>query len=194
VIILRCRGEKMQINITARHLKLTDAIDSYIRKKISKYNKLYNDGTVWVHAILSVEKNRQITEIIFNDGKLSLRAKEESTDLYTSIDLSISKLEKQIKKQKEISKFHRKSNLKMLKNKKIAVEEAFSYDAMDDSRIKISEIKRFDLRPVTVENAINEMDNLGYRVYMFKNELSDKVSVLYRNDSGSIVLLEPNEV
>ncbi|MDR0956305.1 MAG: ribosome-associated translation inhibitor RaiA [Endomicrobium sp.] len=183
----------MQINITTRHLKLTDAIYSYIRKKILKYNTLYGSDTVWVHAILSVEKNRQITEIIFNDGKLSLRAKEESTDLYTSIDLSINKLKKQLKKQKEISKFHRKTNLKTLKTKKNAIEEAFSYDAMDDSKIKISEIKRFDLRPVTVEDAINEMDNLGYRVYMFKNESSDKVSVLYRNDSGSIVLLEPNE-
>jgi hypothetical protein len=65
---------------------------------------------------------------------------------------------------------------------------------MEASRTKISEIKRFDLQPVTVEEAINEMDNLGYRVYMFKDGLNDKMSVLYRNDSGSVVLLEPNEM
>ncbi|GHT39891.1 hypothetical protein AGMMS49921_00190 [Endomicrobiia bacterium] len=65
---------------------------------------------------------------------------------------------------------------------------------MEDSRTKISEIKRFDLRPVGVEDAIREMDNLGYRVYMFKDELNNKISVLYRNDSGSIVLLEHNEM
>ena len=184
----------MQVNITARHLKLTDAIDSYVRKKITKYEKLFCRDDVWVHVILSVEKNRQITEVIFHTGKLSFRAKEQSDDLYVSIDITIDKLEKQLKKQKEISKDNRKNNLEVLKSKKRNIREVFSYDVMEDSRTKISEIKRFDLKPVTVEEAINEMDNLGYRVYMFKDGLNDKISVLYRNDSGSIVLLEPNEL
>ncbi|MCA6071406.1 MAG: HPF/RaiA family ribosome-associated protein [Endomicrobium sp.] len=59
----------MQINITARHLRLTDAIDSYIRKKITKHEKLFNGDDVWAHVILSVEKNRQITEVVFHVGK-----------------------------------------------------------------------------------------------------------------------------
>jgi putative sigma-54 modulation protein len=183
----------MQINITARHLKLTDSIDSYIRKKITKYEKFCSSRDVFVHVILSVEKNRQITEIIFHSGKVSFKSKEESTDLYSSIDLAADKLEKQLRKQKDISKFHRKDKLAIL-NMNHNIEEFFSYDSMEDSRTKISEVKRFDLKPVTFEDAINEMDNLGYRVYMFKDGLSNKISVLYRNDSGSIVLLEPNEM
>jgi putative sigma-54 modulation protein len=184
----------MRINITTKHLKLTSAIDSYVRSKIAKFGKFYNGDESWVHVILSIEKNRQITEIIFNVGKLSFISKKESVDLYASIDLVIDKLTRQLKKQKDISKIHRKDNLKVLKDKKRSIEEVFSYDAMEDSRTKISEIKRFDLSPVSVENAIREMDNLGYRVYMFKDELSNKISVLYRNDSGSIVLLEPSQM
>ncbi|MDR1696444.1 MAG: ribosome-associated translation inhibitor RaiA [Endomicrobium sp.] len=181
----------MQINITARHLKLTDAIDSYVRKKISKAGKFYDGDDVWAHAVLSVEKNRQITEINFHVGKLVFRVKEQSPDLYASIDLSVDKLEKQLRKQKEIAKIHRKSNLKVAKEKKIALNEVFSYDSMEDSRTKISEIKRFDLRPENIEDAIENMDKLAYRVYMFLNSNSEKVNVLYRNDSGSVVLLEP---
>ncbi|MCL2335188.1 MAG: sigma 54 modulation/S30EA ribosomal C-terminal domain-containing protein, partial [Endomicrobia bacterium] len=75
---------------------------------------------------------------------------------------------------------------------KSAINEVFSYDTMEDSRTKISEIKRFDLKPETLEEAIESMDTLGYRVYMFLNMQTDKVNVLYRNDSGSIVLLEPD--
>jgi putative sigma-54 modulation protein len=182
----------MQINITARHLKLTDAIDAYVRKKVTKVGKFYDGDNIWAHVILSVEKNRQITEVVFHLGKLSFRAKEQSLDLYASIDLTIDKLEKQLKKQKEIFKIHRKNNLKTLKSKKRSMEEVFSYDVMEDSRTKISEIRRFDLKPVGVEAAIDEMDGLGYKVYMFKNISTDKVCVLYRNDSGSIVLLEPD--
>jgi len=181
----------MQINITARHLQLTNAIDSYVRKKISRAGKFYDGDDVWVHVILSVEKNRQITEVNFHVGKLTFRVKEQSPDLYASIDLSIDKLEKQLKKQKEISKIHRKNNLKVAREKKSLINEVFSYDTMEDSRTKISEIKRFDLKPETLEEAIDSMDTLGYRVYMFLNLHTDKVNVLYRNDSGSIVLLEP---
>ncbi|MDR2398994.1 MAG: ribosome-associated translation inhibitor RaiA [Endomicrobium sp.] len=184
----------MQINITARHLKLTNSIDSYIRKKITKYGNFFDTNNIFVHVIVSVEKNRLITEILLHLGKVSLRSKEESTDLYASIDLASDKLEKQLKKQKDISKAHRKDNQKILKNKKRNIEEAFSYDTMEDSRTKIAEIKRFDLKPVIIEDAINEMDKFGYRVYLFKDATSENTKVLYRNDSGSLVLLEPNEM
>ncbi|MDR1195000.1 MAG: ribosome-associated translation inhibitor RaiA [Endomicrobium sp.] len=181
----------MQINITARHLKLTSAIDSYVRKKVSKSGKFFDGDDVWVHVILSVEKSRQITEVNFHVGKMTFRAKEQSPDLYASIDLTVDKLDKQLRKQKEISKIHRKENLEVSKEKKSSLVEVFSYDSMEDSRTKISEIKRFDLKPVSIEEAIGEMDLLGYRVYMFLNNKTDKVNALYRNDSGSLVLLEP---
>ncbi|MDR1418098.1 MAG: ribosome-associated translation inhibitor RaiA [Endomicrobium sp.] len=128
----------MQINITARHLKLTDTIDSYVRKKVSKFNKFYDGSDVYSHVILSVEKNRQITEIIFHIGKISFRAKDQSKDLYASIDLASDKLEKRLKKHKEISKDHRREE----SQKKVNLEEVFSYDVLDDSRTKIAEIKR----------------------------------------------------
>ncbi len=181
----------MQINITARHLKLTNAIDAYVRKKISKAGKFYDGDDVWVHVILSVEKNRQITEVNFHVGKLTFRVKEQSPDLYASIDITIDKLEKQLRKQKEISKIHRNNNLKAAREKKSSLSEVFSYDTMEDSKTKISEIKRFDVKPVGIEEAIDEMDTLGYRVYMFLNSDTEQVNVLYRNDSGSLVLLEP---
>jgi putative sigma-54 modulation protein len=180
----------MQINITARHLKLTAAIDSYVRKKISKSEKFFTGDAVRAHIILSVEKSRQITEIIFHVGKSSFRAKEQSSDLYASIDLAADKLEKQLRKQKEISKIHRNQNLKQTKSKKVSLNDVFSFDTMEDSVTKIAEIKRFDIRPVTIKEAIDEMDTLGYRVYMFLNAENDKVNALYRNDSGSLVLLE----
>ncbi|MDR2426697.1 MAG: ribosome-associated translation inhibitor RaiA [Endomicrobium sp.] len=184
----------MQINITARHLKLTSAIDSYVRKKVSKSGKFFDGDSVWSHVILSVEKNRQITEINFHVGKMTFRAKEQSPDLYASIDLTVDKLEKQLRKRKEISKIHRKENLEVSKEKKSSLSEVFSYDTMEDSRTKISEIKRFDLKPVSIEEAISEMDILGYKVYMFLNSKTDKVNALYRSDGGSLILLEPEEV
>jgi putative sigma-54 modulation protein len=140
---------------------------------------------------LSVEKNRQITEIALRVGKLFFTAKEQSIDLYASIDLAIDKLDRQLKKQKEISKIRRKNNLKIL-NKKLNMRKISSYDVTEDSTLKISKVQRFDLKPANIEDAIYEMDNLGYKAYMFKDEGSRKISVLYRDNDNSLVLLESN--
>jgi putative sigma-54 modulation protein len=184
----------VKINITARHLKLTSAIDAYVRKKVSKASKFYDGDDVSANVVLSVEKNRQITEILFNIGKLVLRAKEQSPDIYSSIDLSMDKLEAQLRKHKEISKIDRKTKLKISKRKKSAMLEFASSDSDDEENFenKISEIKRVDLKPVNIEEAIEDMDILHYEVYMFLNRNTKKINVLYRKgNKGSLVLLEP---
>lgn len=182
----------MQIDITARHLKLTPAIDAYVHKRMAKSARFFDEDDARAHVILSIEKSRQITEISFNYGKLNFRAKEQSSDLYSSIDLAVGKLEKQFKKQKEISKSSRKGNIKVIRDKKRNLYESFSYDIMEDSRDKISEIRRFDLKPMSIEEAIDNMRSLGYGGYMFLNENSDRINVIY-NNNDSLVLLEPNE-
>ena len=182
----------MRIDITARRLKLTGPIDSYVRKKIAKVCKFYDTDDVCVHVILSVEKIRHITEIILYIGKLSLVSKGYSYDLYSSIDLTVDKLEKQIKKQKEVSKVHRKDNLKVSRNKKYNIEKMSFCNDIENSKEKISEIRRFDLESETLEEAIDNMDNLAYKVYMFKGGIYDRENIIYRNEDGTIVLLKPN--
>lgn len=118
---------------------------------------------------MSVEKIRHITEIILYIGKLSLVSKGYSYDLYSSIDLTVDKLEEQIKKQKEVSKVHRKDNLKVSRNKKYNIEKMSFCNDIENSKEKISEIRRFDLESETLEEAIDNMDNLAYKVYMFKD-------------------------
>jgi len=131
----------MQINITARHMKLTDSIDSYVREKITKVDKFYDADEARADVILSVEKSRQMTEIVFYVGKLSFTSKWYSYDLYTSIDLTLDKLKKQLRKQKEVLKIHRKDNLKVLRDKKRSIEEMFSRFDIENSKEKISEKK-----------------------------------------------------
>jgi len=182
----------MQIDITARHLSLTSAIDAYVHKKLSKTARLFDEQDLRAHVILSVEKKSQITDITFRGGKFTARAKEQSSDLYASIDLAVDKLEKQFKKQKEMSKFKRKENIKAIERKKTNILKTFSYDFDSDARNKISEVRRFDLKPMNIDEAIENMQSSNYGAYMFFNDESDKVNVLYAN-KDSLVLLEPNE-
>lgn len=183
----------MQINITARHLNLTQALADYIRKKVERCER-YFDHVVWAQAIISVEKYRQFAEIIIHAGKTTFRSKEESIDLYAAIDLASDKIDKQLKKYKEITKVHRKGKA-ALKTRGKAVRQdigdVFSYPDPTDSKNKISEIKRFDVKPVSIPEAISEMDLMGYAFYMFLNADSNQLNVIYRKDNGSLGLIEP---
>ncbi|MGA2089996.1 MAG: ribosome-associated translation inhibitor RaiA [Endomicrobiales bacterium] len=181
----------MQINITARHLDLTQPLADYVRKKVERCER-YFDHVAWAQAILSVEKYRQVAEIVIHAGKTTFRSKEESIDLYAAIDLAVDKMDKQLKKHKEISKVHRKDKAS-IKAKAILQKagSVFSYGDTTDIKNKISEVKRFDVKPVTLGEAISEMDLLGYTFYMFLNADSNQLNVIFRKDNGSLGLIEP---
>lgn len=181
----------MQINMVARHLVLTPALTDYVRKKVEKCER-YFDNVVWVQVILSVEKYRQLAEIILHAGKTTFRAKEESTDLYAAIDLAMEKIEKQLRKYKEIVKVHRKSkNPERPSRKAKLAEKVVSIQDPKTGRHAISEIKRFDIKPLALHEAIDEMELLGYTFYMFLNADSSQINVIYKKDNGTFGLLEP---
>lgn len=98
----------MKINITYKHLESTEAIDEFTRKKSSKLEK-YFQGRIELHWNYTVEKERHIAHCHLLGNHLEFFAEAESDLLYTAIDEVIVKLEKQIRKKKEMVKNHKVS-------------------------------------------------------------------------------------
>src|SRR5258706_15943547 len=90
----------MQVNITARHLKLTPAISDYVQKKLEKA-KRFLDHLIWAQVILDVSKQRHKAEIIIHAAGHTFTAKEESADLYAAIDLPSHNMDEQLPRYKE---------------------------------------------------------------------------------------------
>ena len=97
----------MQITITGRNIDVTPALRDYIDEKLARLDKKYLLKIVEAHAIFSVEKYRQAVEIIIVGKHMRLAGKEETGDLYTSIDNALSKIEKQLQKFKDKLKGHK---------------------------------------------------------------------------------------
>jgi putative sigma-54 modulation protein len=178
----------MQVNITARHLELTPAIASYVTKKLEKCEK-YFDNLIWAQMILVVEKYRQL---VLHAGNMTFRAKDESIDLYAAIDLVVDKMDKQLKKYKEISKTKRKTSLSasykaaaLIKNRKLPLNKA------NETFQLITETKSFDVKPQTIREAVDQMESLGYSFFMFLNEKSEQINLVYRRENGTYGLIEP---
>ncbi|MCP5468451.1 MAG: ribosome-associated translation inhibitor RaiA [Deltaproteobacteria bacterium] len=90
----------MNLNVTFRHLPSSDALREHVKQKAQKVQK-YLDDPIDIHAVLEVEKNRQIAEFQINAKDFRGHAVEESSDMYASIDVAMSKIESQARKFKE---------------------------------------------------------------------------------------------
>jgi len=177
----------MKIIFKGKHIEVTDAIRNYIEKRLSKIERHF-DHILEVIVTLSVEKSRQIVEVTLQTNRALIRAEEETDDMYTSIDKVADKLERQIKKYKEkyFQKPYPGTEKIVLANKEIDVE-----DSEPDKIAKIVKTKRFAIKPMSVEEAAMQMDLLGHNFFVFANDNTNKVNVLYKRKDGNFGLIEP---
>ena len=177
----------MKIIFKGKHIEVTDAMRNYIEKRLNKIDRHF-DHILEVIVTLSVEKNRQIVEATLQASKALIRAEEETDDMYASIDKVVDKLERQIQKYKEkyFQKPHPGSGRKGLVNEGVNVE-----DSEPDRIVKIVKTKRFAIKPMSVEEAAMQMDLLGHNFFVFANDNTNKVNVLYKRRDGNFGLIEP---
>ncbi len=171
-------------------MDITDSIEGYIRKKMEKLDK-YFDQIMDATATVSVEKNRQIFEVTLQAKKAIIRAEEESDNIYTSIDRVVEKLERQIIKYK--GKLYNKTFGEQNRTKEagIFVNKENDIGTQDNEDVKIVKTKKFVIKPMSPEEASLQMDLLGHSFYVFNNEATDQINVIYKRKDGNFGLIEP---
>ena len=177
----------MKIIFKGKHIEVTDAMRNYIEKRLSKIERHF-DHILEVIVTLSVEKSRQIVEVTLQTNRALIRAEEETDDMYTSIDKVADKLERQIKKYKE--KYFQKP-YPNVERKGLTIEGGAVEDNGSNKIVKIVKTKRFAVKPMSVEEAAMQMDLLGHNFFVFANDNTNKVNVLYKRRDGNFGLIEP---
>ncbi|HOR42960.1 MAG TPA: ribosome-associated translation inhibitor RaiA, partial [Atribacterota bacterium] len=142
-------------------------------------------------ATVSVEKNRHIFEVTLQAKRAIIRAEEESDNIYNSIDRVVERLERQIIKYKErlYSKYSNEYNKERV-SVIVETEEPDSSAHLNQER-RIVKNKRFVLKPMSPEEATLQMELLGHNFYVFSNEETAQINVLYKRKDGNFGLIEP---
>lgn len=177
----------MKIIFKGKHIEVTDAMRNYIEKRLNKIERHF-DHILEVIVTLNVEKNRQIVEVTLQASRALIRAEEETDDMYASMDKVADKLERQIRKYKDkyLKKSHPGTERKGLTKEGVNVEDSESNEIA-----KIVKTKRFATKPMSVEEAAMQMDLLGHNFFVFANDNTNKVNVLYKRKDGNFGLIEP---
>ena len=175
----------MNIIIRGKHIELTDALKEYVIKRVGKLEK-YSDAFMDIQVTLLVEKDRHRVEVTAPLQGVILRGEEETDDMYSSIDLVVEKLERQIAKYRtRLNKRWRAKTAGEIEVKQQAAE------ADDEPQEKVVRQKKFSTKPMSVEEAIMQMNLVGHSFFVFTNAESQEMNVVYRRNDGDYGLLEP---
>lgn len=171
----------MQVLVTFRHMEATDALRQYAEHKVARIHKLMR-RPIEAHVVLSVNKRRHIAEIILSGEHLHANATEETGDLYSAIDLAMDKIERQI--QKAVTKRKTRKHL-------VPVIAAPVSAPVRRTRLPRVTTERVAVEPMSVAAAMKRLSRNGGEFFLFQNEETDALSVLYRRKDGGYGLIEP---
>lgn len=175
----------MKTIVTFKKIDPSDSLKTYVDKKLKKFDKML-DSPAEATVVLSVEKIRHIAEITLVCAKLNLHAKEESENMYSSIDALMDKIKGQIKKSKEKLKRHMSGNKESIK------DDGINLDIISDiSPAEEIEIEIIDSKPMDIDDAIIKLDTEHKNFFVFKNARTDQVNVLYKQKKGKLGLIQP---
>ena len=173
----------MKIKITGKELKITEAINDYVEKKLDRIDKYFEDAEADV--TLRTEKNEQIAEIYVTANGEKYRAVTEDKDMYASIDKDIDILEGQIRKAKT-------KREKMMKDASIRTMEVANEQATEikDEIVKTS---YYEIKPMLPEDAVLKLQEKPTHNFLaFINVETGKVNVVHRlKDGKNYGLVEP---
>lgn len=182
----------MRFNIRGRQLPVTEALRDYAEKKLSRLDKYFEAPLASdAQVTLSVIKNKHVVEVTIPLPGVLLRAEERNDDMYAAIDLVVDKLERQIRKHKTRvnRKLRQDRGLKALFTEDSAGAVTVA-EAEEDDAFEVVRTKRHTLKPMDVDEAILQMNLLGHNFFVFINDDTKEVNVVYRRHDGKYGLIE----
>lgn len=173
----------MTMQITAKKMQINQSFTEYAEKRLSsKLDKFFGDSAA-AKLTLSTEKNHIILELTVTYDGMIFRAEQSAEDKNDALDACIDKIIRQIRKNKT----------KLAKQLR---DDIFTdkFEPAEDEQTDYTVIRRkkFELRPMSVDEAILQMNMLGHSFFMFKNAESGDVNVVYKRSDENYAILEPS--
>lgn len=178
----------MQIAVTFRHMESSEPVRSYVEEKLARVKK-YIEEPIDAQVVLSVQKIVHRAEVTMVAKGLTMKSVEETSDMYAAIDLMVDKIERQLKRYKEKLKKHKShGNGQRKVEKSVIAAESVDEGSPDPEIIRSHS---FFVKPMSVEEAVMQMDLLHKDFLVFTDDRSDEMNVVYRRKDGNYGLIVP---
>ncbi len=170
----------MKIKITARQMNVRDSLRELIEKKLSKLDKFFGEDTV-ADVKCSCKHQSQIIEITISYNGTLFRSEEGSDTFQTALDRSLESLERQIRKNKT----------RLEKRLRASAFEDYAPDVEGEEGEYVIHTKTFEMKPMTREEAIMQMNLSGHTFFIYLDSDENKTCLVYRRNDGAYGLISP---
>lgn len=177
----------MKITMTEKKVKLSPALTDYAEKKIGKLERLFKEDAE-ASVTFSVEKKQNKVELTIRSNGTVFRASESTSDMFASIDASVTTMERQIRKNKT----RLEKRLRTDAYARIVEAEATSFvEELEEGEYKVVRSKKFPIKPMTVDEAVLQMNLVGHTFFAFRDiENNGAFAVVYARHDGDYGLLQ----
>ncbi|MBU5668555.1 ribosome-associated translation inhibitor RaiA [Peptoniphilus sp. MSJ-1] len=172
----------MLMNFVGKNIELTDSLKDVAEKKFSKLDKYFSEE-VEARVVFSTIREEQTVEVTIFLPKTIIRAEETTDDMYSSMDRAVDALARQIRKHKT------KLKKRYQNNETIRFDEIIEKESPKEEP-KIVKRKKFELNPMSEEEAILQMELLNHKFFVFLDASTEKVEILYKRNDGNYGIIE----
>ena len=173
----------MKIKHYGRFMEVSDSLREYTEKKLAKLDWFFDPDAEGQVKYTQEKGSKNIVEITISHKGLLFRSEEATSDMYASVDKAVDKLSRQSRRHR--TKLDKRVHVSMPE----PAPEAEVDEAPEEER-KVVRVKRFSMKPMSVEDAMMQMELLGHNFYLFDNAETGHVCVLYVRQDGDYGLLE----
>ncbi len=175
----------MKVTIIGRKVNLRDNFKELVTRKLSRFDRIFEEDAE-AKTVVTLEKNRQTVEITIRSHGMIYRAESSANEMNTALDEVIDSLASQIRRNK-------KRLAKKIRDFDVTDGLTDSEKESEEESFQVVRTKHFAVKPMSVEEAILQMELLEHQFFLFRNEETAEVNVVYRRKDGGFGLLEPDE-
>ena len=180
----------MQFSLTFRHMDATDALKSYTEDRLQRIKKYFPDP-ISCNVVLSANRfNHRVDVSLKLHNGFQVAGHETTENMYSSIDLVAAKIERQVRKYKDKLRHHKGREAKPLPLTHSIVTEQREDEAPAVASSAVIKREQIHAEPMTVSDAIMQINLLHQDFFVFLNDDNGQISVLYRRDSDEYGLIE----
>jgi len=181
----------MELVIKGKNTEVAPAVRDYAQRKLGKLNRYLrsiSDVKVeFAHENTRSANTREVVQVTVVSNTTMLRAEERAADVYTAVDAVAGTMQRLLERYK--GRLYERGRPAAPREQ--LAEELTEVLESEAAPPRVVRVKRFNLQPMTPEEAAEQMEMLGHSFFLFLNTTSDQMGLVYRRRDGDYGLIEP---
>ncbi len=179
----------MKFNIIGRRYDVTDKIKDYVEKKLGKLDKFFREESE-ARVVVGTIKDNDYVEATIYAGGMMYRAEASDREILAAIDKIVDVIERQIRKNK--TRLEKRIKRDATLDNMLISGGAYT-EGEETKEFEVVKTKRFTVKPMSIEEAILQMNLLGHNFFVFKNHETDEMNIVYKRKDGKYAVIESIE-